>query len=65
MGTVHAEIELIDGVDVMDARRFKIGEDAEPLLGAIPMEAMDVLVHPARQEMIVNPEHPDYAVVRL
>ena len=31
---------------------------AEPLLGAIPMEDMDVLVDPKRQELIINPENP-------
>ena len=138
MGTVHAEIELINGMDMANARTFKIGEeeirritvtmlvdtgafemaineniqsylelpfiesrvfqladgklmrcdivgpvevkfsnrsttcralvlpgDCEPLLGLIPMEAMDVLIHPQRQELIVNPEHPDYAILRL
>jgi clan AA aspartic protease len=35
--------------------------DTEPLLGAIPMEEMDVLIHPLRQELIVNPEHPYFA----
>lgn len=30
----------------------------EVLLGAIPMEEMDVLIHPNKQELIVNPEHP-------
>jgi clan AA aspartic protease len=39
--------------------------NAEPLLGAIPMEDMDVLVHPLRQELIVNPEHPDYALMYM
>jgi len=39
--------------------------DAEPLLGAIPMEEMDVLLHPLRQELIVNPEHPEHAVLKL
>lgn len=33
----------------------------EPLLGAIPMEDMDVLIHPQRQELVVNPEHPYFA----
>ncbi|GGA90951.1 retropepsin-like aspartic protease [Puia dinghuensis] len=138
MGTVHAEIELINGGDMANARTFKIGEeeirritvtmlvdtgaflmcineniqsylglpfirsqvfqladgklmkcdivgpvevrfanrdtrcdalvlpgDSEPLLGLIPMEAMDVLVHPNRQELIVNPAHPEGAVLRL
>ena len=32
--------------------------DSEPLLGAIPLEDMDVLIHPQRQELIVNPDHP-------
>jgi clan AA aspartic protease len=39
--------------------------DSEPLLGAIPMEDMDVLVHPLRQELIVNPEHPYYAQMKI
>ena len=34
---------------------------SEPLLGAIPLEEMDVIIHPQRQELIVNPEHPYYA----
>ncbi|MBS1511795.1 MAG: clan AA aspartic protease [Bacteroidetes bacterium] len=39
--------------------------DNEPLLGAIPMEEMDVLIHPRRQELIVNPEHPYFAQLNL
>lgn len=39
--------------------------DAEPLLGIIPLEGMDVLIDPLREELIVNPEHPDEAVHRL
>ncbi len=39
--------------------------DNEPLLGAIPMEDMDVLIHPQRQEMIVNPEHPYFAQMKM
>ena len=39
--------------------------DSEPLLGAIPMEAMDVLINPLTQELIINPEHPDGAVLRI
>jgi clan AA aspartic protease len=39
--------------------------DNEPLLGAIPMEDMDVLVHPLRQELIVNPDHPYYAQMKI
>jgi hypothetical protein len=39
--------------------------DNKPLLGAIPMEDMDVLVHPLRQEVIVKPEHPYYAQMKI
>lgn len=39
--------------------------DSEPLLGAIPLEDMDVLIHPQRQELIVNPEHPYVSVMPL
>lgn len=34
----------------------------EPLLGCIPMEAMDVIVEPKTQRMVVNPKHPNFAV---
>lgn len=32
--------------------------DAEPLLGAMPMQDMDVLIDPHRHRLIVNPAHP-------
>lgn len=35
------------------------------LLGAIPMEAMDVLIDPKRERLIVNPESPDVAKILL
>ena len=39
--------------------------DSEPLLGAIPLEAMDVLVDPPGNKLIVNPAHPDHPVLRV
>ncbi|MDP4265634.1 MAG: clan AA aspartic protease, partial [Bacteroidota bacterium] len=39
--------------------------DSEPLLGSIPLEDMDVLIHSLRQELIVNPDHPYYAQMKL
>jgi clan AA aspartic protease len=39
--------------------------DAEPLLGSIPLEDMDVLIHPLRQELIVNPDHPYFAQMKM
>lgn len=31
----------------------------EPLLGAVPMEEMDLIVHPAQQKVMPNPAHPN------
>jgi len=39
--------------------------NSEPLLGAIPLEELDVIIHPQRQELIVNPDHPDYALLSM
>jgi len=39
--------------------------DNEPLLGAIPLEDLDVVIHPQRQELIVNPDHPYFAQMKL
>jgi clan AA aspartic protease len=46
-------------------RAMVLPGDAEPLLGAIPMEDMDVLINPLRQELIVNPEHPYFAQMKM
>ena len=46
-------------------RAMVLPGDAEPLLGAIPMEEMDVLIHPLRNELLVNPEHPYFAQLKL
>lgn len=37
----------------------------EPLLGAIPMEEMDVIIHPRRNELIVHPDHPYFAQLKM
>jgi len=39
--------------------------DNEPLLGAIALEDMDVIIHPQRQELIVHPDHPYFAQMKL
>jgi hypothetical protein len=46
-------------------RAMVLPGDSEPLLEAIPLEDMDVLFHPLRQELIVNPDHPYYAQMVL
>lgn len=37
----------------------------EVLLGCIPMEDMDVLIHPTRNELIVHPDHPYFAQMTI
>jgi clan AA aspartic protease len=39
--------------------------NAQPLLGVIPMEDMDVLIDPKANELIINPEHPYKPLVVL
>ena len=39
--------------------------DNECLLGAIPLEEMDIMVDPKRGELIVNPDHPEYSIHRI
>lgn len=34
----------------------------EPLMGVLPLEAMDLMVDPLRQQLIVNPAHPNFPV---
>lgn len=36
--------------------------DDQPLLGAIPMEDMDLIISPSRQSVTVNPNSPNIAV---
>ena len=38
-------------------------DDSEPPLGAIPLEEMDLFVHPAQQQLL--PLHPDGPVMIL
>jgi clan AA aspartic protease len=65
------ELDVVGPVDVRFGNRkatcnaFVLPGDCEPLLGAIPMEEMDVIIHPKRQELIINPEHPDGPVYRM
>jgi clan AA aspartic protease len=46
-----------------DLEAWVIGD--EPLLGVIPIEAMDCVVDPTTQELRVNPAHLDFAVYRV
>ena len=37
----------------------------EVLLGSVPMEDMDLVVHPGRREVTVDPASPNYPHVRV
>lgn len=39
--------------------------NSEVLLGAIPLEGMDVLIDPRNEQLIVNPAHPNRAQFKL
>jgi clan AA aspartic protease len=65
------EIDIVGPIEVRFANRdcsvnaMVLPGATEPLLGAIPMEEMDVLIHPNRNELIVNPKHPNVASLSL
>jgi clan AA aspartic protease len=46
-------------------RAMVLPGNSEVLLGAIPLEDMDVLIHPQRQELIVHPDHPYFAQMKI
>lgn len=54
------QLDVVGPIDVKFGNRmatcsaFVLPGDSEPLLGAIPMEEMDVLIHPNRRELVVN-----------
>ena len=47
------------------AKALVLPGSAETLLGLLPLEEMDVIIDPNRNELIVNPDHPDYALHRI
>ncbi len=65
------EVEVVGPVEVrFENRRTTVDAivlpgDAEVLLGAIPMEDMDVLIDPRQQKLVVNPKHPYVATKHL
>jgi clan AA aspartic protease len=65
------EYDVVDNVQVRfknratTCRAMVLPGDTEPLFGAIPMEDMDLIIHPLKQELLVNPEHPYFAQMSL
>lgn len=62
---VVAPIELRFKNRQTTCRAMVLPGDSEVLLGAIPLEDMDVLIHTQRQELIVNPDHPYFAQMKM
>lgn len=62
---VVAPLELRFKNRATTCRAMVLPGDSEVLLGAIPLEDMDVLIHPLRQELIVNPDHPFFAQMKM
>ena len=66
-----AECDVVGPIEVRFANRrascdaHVLPGDSEPLLGAIPMEQMDVVIEMKRQELVVNPLHPEGAMHRI
>ena len=65
------EVPLVSLVEVRFKNRqafcsaMVLPADSEILLGSIPLEEMDVIIHPQRQELIVNPDHPYFAQLKI
>ncbi len=63
--------DLVGPVEIRFENRVAISSamvipgETVPLLGAIPMQAMDVLIDPSRERLIVNPKSPDTARLLL
>ena len=60
-------VEVVGPVEIRFLNRKAISTalvipgEVEVLLGAIPLEAMDVLIDPKQERLIVNPKSPDRA----
>lgn len=62
---VVAPIELRFKNRKTTCRAWVLPGDSEPLLGMIPLEDMDVLIDPLRQELVVNPDHPYFVQMKM
>jgi clan AA aspartic protease len=65
------QLEVVGPIEVKFQNRrtivnaMVVPDSSEVLLGAIPMQGMDVWVDPKRERLIVNPESPDIARMLL
>jgi clan AA aspartic protease len=65
------EFDVVGNVEVRfknratTCRAMVLPGDSQPLFGAISMEDMDLIIHPLKQELLVNPEQPYFAQMSL
>jgi len=65
------ELDIVTAVELRFKNRrclvdaLVLPGECEMLLGAIPMENMDVLINPLKEELIVNPAHPYQAQMKV
>ncbi|MEP7110132.1 MAG: retroviral-like aspartic protease family protein [Ferruginibacter sp.] len=65
------QVEMVGGIKVRFGDRtcytdaFVLPDGTEPLLGAIPLEGMDLVVIPSENKLEYNPKHPDGALFSL
>ncbi|OFY65875.1 MAG: hypothetical protein A3H98_05275 [Bacteroidetes bacterium RIFCSPLOWO2_02_FULL_36_8] len=63
-------LEVVGPIEISFENRVSISSafvlsQGEPLLGAIPMEEMDVILHPQKEKMIINPDNPYIPKLKL
>jgi clan AA aspartic protease len=65
------QLEVVGPVEVRFQNRrtivnaMVVPDNGDVLLGAIPMQGLDVLIDPKQEQLIVNPESPDIARMLL
>jgi clan AA aspartic protease len=55
-----APVEIVFGNRSYVTEALVLGN--EPMMGVLPLEAMDLMVDSLRQQLIVNPAHPNFPV---
>jgi clan AA aspartic protease len=64
-------IQIVGPVSVKFKNRATIAyahvlpRNAEPLLGTIPLEDMDLIINPKKQKLDVNPASPDEPLIKI
>jgi len=70
-GGTFVELPVTSPIEVRFANRrcvtqaVVLSSNTQTLLGTIPMEDMDVVIHPSRHELTVHPDHPYIATLAM